>query len=60
MIIEWLKAVVNKILSSVLAVMPVSPFSQAIEDMEEIPAIKYINWLIPVGKMIDVALIRPL
>lgn len=42
------------LLDAVLSLFPASPFSQFMEDIASMPYLGYVNWFIPIGRMLDV------
>lgn len=40
------------IASILIAILPVSPFKAVIESLGELPYISYLNWFVPVGRII--------
>lgn len=43
---------VQGVLGKLIGLLPQSPFADFFATFEEIPYIEYINWFIPVGKML--------
>lgn len=41
-------------LDALLSLFPTSPFSQFMDDIASMPYLGYVNWFIPVGRMLDV------
>jgi hypothetical protein len=47
-------ALLDKFLSWILNLLPLSPFTDIISSMEQLPFLGYLNWFVPVGKMLAV------
>lgn len=43
---------VQGVLSKLIALLPQSPFKDFFTTVDKIPYIEYINWFIPIGKML--------
>lgn len=54
MIITWMKQMLDKLLSVVLHLLPLSPFAPVIADLESLPYLGYINFFVPVGTCIAI------
>lgn len=52
--LAYMDEVLNKFLDFVLSVLPLSPFTEIIEELESMPYLGYINWLIPVGRFVAI------
>lgn len=55
-VINWILGKLIDVLNYVIGFLPMSPFHQFIESMQDIPFLGYLNWLIPVGDMIKIGL----
>lgn len=52
-----MSALLDKFLNTILSVLPLSPFSDFISQLDALPYLGYINWFVPVGKMVDIGLL---
>ena len=52
--IEFMNEILNEFLDFVLSVLPLSPFTDIINELGEMPYLSYINWLVPVGDFIRI------
>lgn len=52
--IAKLNAFLYKIVGLILSVLPDSPFTSVIADLENVPWLGYLNWFIPVGTMLKI------
>jgi len=50
--LAWMKEILDKLLHSVLALFPMSPFLPAIQSLGELPFLGYLNWFFPIGEFI--------
>ena len=50
--IAFMKEMLDKLLSVVLALLPLSPFTQYIDSLEKVPYLGYINYFVPVGTLL--------
>lgn len=50
----WMKEMLDKFLSVLLSVLPLSPFAGFIDSLEEIPYLGYLNYFIPVGTCLKI------
>lgn len=48
---------ITKMFNLILNLLPHSPFTKIIDNIEDLPYLEYINWFIPFDLMIDVTLI---
>jgi len=56
MIMDEMKAILDKFLQMLLQVFPRSPFAEVIDSLEgHLPFLQYLNWFVPVGKILEVA-----
>lgn len=53
---DMLNEIFNSFANSLSSVLPRSPFSQFLEQFENLPFLGYLNWFIPVGACIDILL----
>ncbi len=51
---SYMKALLDKFLQAVLFLFPLSPFAPVISDLEELPFLGYLNWLLPIGDFIKI------
>ena len=51
-----MKSILNKFLNAVLSIFPTSPFREFIDSLENLPFLGYLNWFVPVGKMLEIGL----
>lgn len=47
-ILSWLYEIIEK----VLGLLPLSPFTQYIEKLKDIPFLGYLNWFIPIKELL--------
>ena len=52
--IAFMKEMLDKFLSLILSLLPLSPFVGVIDALEKIPYLGYINYFIPVGTMLKI------
>lgn len=52
--LEWMNALLDKFLEWVLQFLPLSPFTAVIDELESVPYLGYINWLVPVGRFLKI------
>lgn len=52
--IAKINAFLYKIVGLILSVLPDSPFTAVIADLENVPWLGYMNWFIPVGTMLKI------
>lgn len=52
--ITFMKEMLDKFLSLILSLLPLSPFVGFIDALEKIPYLGYINYFIPVGTMLKI------
>lgn len=52
---DFMKEILDKFLNILTALLPVSPFAGIIDNLEALPYLGYINWFIPVGEMVSIA-----
>ena len=52
--IEFMNEILSEFLDFVLSVLPLSPFTDIINELGEMPYLSYINWLVPVGDFIRI------
>lgn len=50
----WMKEILDKLLHSVLALFPMSPFLPVIQELGTLPYLGYINWVIPIGDFVKI------
>ena len=49
-----MKEMLDKLLSVILNLLPLSPFASAIDSLEQLPYLGYINYFVPVGTFIKI------
>lgn len=52
--IVFMKEMVDKFLSFLLNILPLSPFAPVIDKLGELPYVGYINYFVPVGTCIKI------
>ena len=52
--LDYMNEILDKFLDLVLSVLPLSPFTEIIEELASMPYLGYINWFIPIGKFIAI------
>lgn len=52
--LDFMTAIIEKFLDWVLGLLPTSPFTAFIEACGNLPYLGWLNWFIPVGKMIAI------
>lgn len=52
--LAFMKEILDKFLSLVLSVLPLSPFAGFINGLEQVPYLGYINYFIPVGTFVKI------
>jgi hypothetical protein len=52
--IEYMKELLDKFLTLLLSLFPVSPFLPAIQQLSALPYLGYINWFVPVGTFVKI------
>lgn len=50
----YMKELLDKFLSAVISLFPVSPFMPAIRELGALPFLGYLNWFIPVKTLITI------
>lgn len=53
--LAWFGELFNKFAAAVAAVLPRSPFSDALASFSNLPYLGWLNWFIPVGACIKIA-----
>lgn len=53
--LEWMAEIFDKLGEALIHLLPLSPFTGIIEDLEQMPFLGYINWLFPFGAMLKIA-----
>lgn len=54
--LNWIVEKLLSLLDAVLSVLPTSPFAPYIDEFANLPFLGYLNWFLPVGKMLEVGL----
>ena len=49
-----MQALLNAFLDMLMSVFPTSPFASAIDELEQLPYLGYLNWVIPVSQMLTI------
>ena len=49
-----MKEILDKLLAVVLSLLPLSPFKEFIDKLEDIPFLGYLNYFIPVGTCLKI------
>lgn len=52
--LSWMNELLEKFLDFVLALLPLSPFTEVIDSLESVPYLGYLNWFIPVGTCLKI------
>lgn len=52
---DGIKSLLQSILDAILIVLPTSPFRGYLEALEDLPYLKYLNWIFPIGDFIAIA-----
>ncbi len=47
--LAFMKELLDKFLALLLSLFPLSPFSPVISELESLPFLGYINWVLPIG-----------
>lgn len=50
--LAWMKEIIDKFLSWVYGLMPISPFAPFISKIADLPYLNYLNWFVPVKQLI--------
>lgn len=50
----WMKEILDKFLSGLLSVLPLSPFTEIISSLGAMPFLGYLNWFIPIGAFLKI------
>lgn len=50
----YMKALLDKFLQAVLSLFPLSPFAPVISELEDLPFLGYLNWILPIGDFIKI------
>ena len=54
--LNWIVDKLLSLLDAVLSVLPTSPFAPYIDEFAGLPFLGYLNWFLPVGKMLEIGL----
>ena len=49
-----MQALLNAFLDMLMSVFPTSPFASAIDELEQLPYLGYLNWVIRVSQMLTI------
>lgn len=52
--LAYMKELLDKFLTLVLSLFPLSPFLPVIQELSALPYLGYINWLVPIGDFIKI------
>lgn len=52
--IKFMKEILDKLLAVIVALLPLSPFTDAIDSLAQVPYLGYINYFIPVGTCLKI------
>lgn len=52
--LAWMKEILDKFLSGLLSILPLSPFTEAINSIASLPFLGYLNWFLPVGTFLKI------
>ncbi len=52
--LAWMKEILDKFLSGFLSILPLSPFTEAINSIASLPFLGYLNWFLPVGTFLKI------
>lgn len=52
--LDFMNELLEQFLNFVLSVLPLSPFTDIINELEALPYLGYLNWVIPIGKFIKI------
>lgn len=50
----WMKEILDRFLSGLLSVLPLSPFTEIISSLGSMPFLGYLNWFIPIGTFLKI------
>jgi hypothetical protein len=51
---DTMTALLGKFLEWVLALLPTSPFTDVIDQLQALPYLGYLNWFVPIGTFIKI------
>ena len=54
--LDFMNEILTEFLEFVLSALPLSPFTDIISELEQMPYIGYINWLVPVGDFVKIGI----
>lgn len=52
--IAFMKEMLDKLLSVILSLLPLSPFAPVIANLEQLPHLGYINYFVPIGTFLRI------
>lgn len=52
--LAYMKEILDRLLSAVLSLFPLSPFLPVIQELSSLPYLGYINWFLPIGDFIKI------
>lgn len=53
--LEWMREIFDNLGNAVLSLLPLSPFTDIINELEQMPFLGYINWFLPIGTFVSIA-----
>lgn len=51
--LDWLSSLWDKFAQMILSALPISPFRGVVKSLGDLPYLHWLNWFIPVGKILD-------
>ncbi len=52
--LDFMNELLDKFLDFVLSVLPLSPFTEVIDNLESLPYLGYLNYFVPVGAILKI------
>lgn len=52
--IKFMKEILDKLLSVILSLLPLSPFADAIDNLSQLPYLAYLNYFVPINTFIKI------
>ena len=52
--ITWMKEILDKFLALIISLLPLSPFSDYIDKLEQLPYLGSLNYFVPVGTCLKI------
>lgn len=53
--LNWMREIFDNLAKALLSLLPLSPFTDVINNLEKMPYLGYINWFFPFGAMVKIA-----